>query len=327
MEGASIDWTFLIGQLFGGLSLFLYGMGQMTKAMRESTGEQMKDVLRSLSASKFIGLLTGIFVTGILQSSAVVAVMVVGFVSSGLMTFKQTLGILLGAGIGTTLTSQMVAFDVTKYSLWMVFLGFLTMTLSKTKRWEWTGAGTMGLGLVFYGLDVMSASMVPLRTYPPFLRLLQSMDNVVVGVAVACLFTALIQSSTATVGIAMALATQHLISLRAGLCLVLGANVGTAITAILASLSLNRDAKRVALANVLFKAGGVIMVLPFFSQMTVMVQGTSEELPRQIANAHTIWNVLVAVCFLPFTDYVARLVLRLLPDNDDHGKRHHDPSP
>jgi len=228
-----IDWGFLIGELLGGLSLFLYGMKLMTDSLKASTGDKMKDILRSLSSSKFIALLTGIFVTGVLQSSAVVSVMVVGFVSSGLMSFKQTLGILLGAGIGTTLTSQMVAFDVTKYSLWLVTIGFAMRTFSSKQMMEYYGIGTLGLGLVFYGIDVMSASMVPLRSYEPFLNILVKMSNPLLGIIVSSIFTAMIQSSTATVGIVMALASQKLITLKAGVSLILGANIGTGITAIL----------------------------------------------------------------------------------------------
>jgi len=308
-----IDWGFLIGELLGGLSLFLYGMKLMTDSLKASTGDKMKDILRSLSSSKFIALLTGIFVTGVLQSSAVVSVMVVGFVSSGLMSFKQTLGILLGAGIGTTLTSQMVAFDVTKYSLWLVTIGFAMRTFSSKQMMEYYGIGTLGLGLVFYGIDVMSASMVPLRSYEPFLNILVKMSNPLLGIIVSSIFTAMIQSSTATVGIVMALASQKLITLKAGVSLILGANIGTGITAILAGLSSTREAKRVALANILFKVAGVLVVLPFLSQFMGFLQSTSSEMPRQLANAHTFWNIGVALVFLPLSDRIAELVVRLLP--------------
>jgi len=312
-----LDWGFLIGELLGGLSLFLYGMKLMTDSLKASTGDKMKDILRSLSSSKMVALLTGIFVTGVLQSSAVVSVMVVGFVSSGLMSFKQTLGILLGAGIGTTLTSQMVAFDVTKYSLWLVTIGFAMRTFSSRQMMEYYGIGTLGLGLVFYGIDVMSASMVPLRSYQPFLNILVEMSNPLLAIIVSSIFTALIQSSTATVGIVMALSSQKLVTLKAGVSLILGANVGTGITAILAGLSSTREAKRVALANILFKVAGVVVVLPFLSQFMAFLQSTSSEMPRQLANAHTFWNIGVAILFLPFSDQIAELVLRLLPDTSD----------
>eukprot|EP01119_Soliformovum_irregulare_P006741 TRINITY_DN19173_c0_g1_i1.p1 TRINITY_DN19173_c0_g1~~TRINITY_DN19173_c0_g1_i1.p1 ORF type:complete len:332 (+),score=41.14 TRINITY_DN19173_c0_g1_i1:89-997(+) len=293
----------------------------MGDALRQSTGEKMKGYLASLSSTRYTAVLSGSLITAILQSSAVVCVMVVGFVSSGLMTLQSSLGILLGAGIGTTVTSHMVSVDITIYTMYGITVGFGMLTFGKTKRIQQWGTGLLGLGLVFFGLDVMSKALTPLRSYPPFISMLVSMSDPVLAILVCCIFTALIQSSTASVGIVIVLASQDLLNLKAAMYLIMGANIGTGVTPLLAawsnssatSLGGNREGQRVALANLIFKLGGLILV-PILPLLLPLLKQTADELPRQIAIGHTLLNVVITFMFLPFLKQVGNLCYRMLPE-------------
>ena len=311
-----IDWISIFGDLLGGFCLFMYGMRVMSEALKSMAGEQLKEVLSALSSNPIMALVSGIFVTALLQSSALVSVMIVSFVSSGYMTFEQSIIVLLGAGIGTTITSQLVAFNISKFSLYFVSLGF-ALAFSHKKKTQDYGKAVFGLGLIFYGISVMSKSMIPLRTYPPFLELLIKMSNPILSLLVSIVFTAVIQSSTAVVGIIIVLTGQSLITLKAAVCMVLGANVGTAITALLASASATREAQRVAVANILTKVIGAVLLLPLLNAFLVLVESTSPEPPRQVANAHTIFNIAIAVIFFPFIKQLSQGIDKLLPDLDD----------
>ena len=199
---------------------------------------------------------TGAFVTAIIQSSSVTTVILVGFVSTGLMSLSQAVGVILGANIGTTITAQIVAFKVTKYALVLVSAGFLTQFVAKQDKIKQYGMLVMGLGLIFYGMSVMSAGMKPLRSFEPFIALMGSVENPIIGIAVAAAFTGLVQSSSATLGVIIALALQGLITLEAGIALALGSNVGTCVTAGLAAIGKSREAIRVAVAHVGFNVIG-----------------------------------------------------------------------
>jgi len=284
--------------------------------------------LAALSNNRFMGLVTGAAVTAIIQSSSVTTVMLVGFVSANLMSLSQSVGVILGADIGTTITAQIVAFKVTKYALGLVSVGFAILFVSKHERRRQLGYMTMGLGLIFFGMSVMSDAMRPLRSYEPFLELMKNMANPAQGILVAALFTGLVQSSSATMGVVIVLAMQGMISLEGGIALALGANIGTCITAGLASIGKPREAVRVAAAHVGFKVLGVALVYPFIPQLAELCISispagdpslTGQELlavtvPRQVANAHTVFNVMLAVVFIPFTTPYARLIERIVPD-------------
>jgi phosphate:Na+ symporter len=254
--------------------------------------------------------------------------MLVGFVSAGLMSLSQTIGVIMGSNIGTTITAQIIAFKVTKYALLLVAIGFGMLFASKKEKVQQYGYMTMGLGMIFFGMGVMSDAMSPLRSYQPFLDLMTQMSNPILGILVAALFTALVQSSSATTGVIIVLAMQGLISLEAGIALSFGANIGTCVTAFLASIGKPREALRVSTVHVLFNVIGVLIFLPFiepFAKLVVNISPSAPEgvtgmqaaaaiLPRQVANAHTIFNVTCAILFLPFVTYFARLVYRLIPD-------------
>jgi phosphate:Na+ symporter len=323
-----INWFFLGVGLLGGLSLFLYGMERMSDALKNVAGEKMKDILAVLSNNRIMGMITGAIVTAVIQSSSVTTVMLVGFVTANLMSLSQTIGVILGSNIGTTITAQIVAFKVTKYALLLMAVGFGMLFSSKKEKIQQYGYMIMGLGMIFFGMGVMSDAMRPLRTYQPFLDLMTQMSNPVWGILVAAIFTALIQSSSATTGVVIVLAMQGLITLQAGIALSFGANIGTCVTAFLASIGKPREALRVSIVHVLFNVVGVLIFLPFigpFAKFVVTIspspaegltglQAAAAVLPRQVANAHTIFNATCAIIFLPLVTYFARIVYRLVPD-------------
>jgi len=325
--GGDIDWWNMGMKLLGGLALFLFGMGQMADALKAAAGERMKIILARLTTNRFMGAATGAFVTAIVQSSSVTTVLVVGFISAGLMSMAQSVGVIMGANIGTTITAQIVAFKVTKFALLMVAAGFGMLFFSRQEKIKQYGGMLMGLGLVFFGMSVMSDAMSPLRSYQPFLDLMTRMDNPLVGILVAAGFTALIQSSSATTAIVIVMATQGFISLQAGIALVFGANIGTCITALLASVGKPREAVRAAVVHVLFNVFGVLLwigVIPHLAEFVTWLSPSHPELsgadrlgaetPRQIANAHTVFNIANTFIFIGFTSQFARLVEKLVPD-------------
>jgi phosphate:Na+ symporter len=327
-ETKDVSWFFLIIGLLGGLSLFLFGMEKMSDALKSVAGEKMKDILGVLSSNRIFGMITGAIVTAVIQSSSVTTVMLVGFVTAGLMSLSQTIGVILGADIGTTITAQIVAFKVTKYALLLVAVGFGLLFISKKEKIQQYGYMIMGLGMIFFGMGVMSNAMSPLRTYQPFIDLMGNMSNPILGILISAAFTALVQSSSASMGVVIVLAMQGLITLEAGIALALGANIGTCVTAGLAAIGKPREAVRVATCHVLFKIAGVIIILPFigpFANFIVSIspspaeglsgiEATASVLPRQVANAHTLFNIAIALFFLPFVSQFARLVYWLVPD-------------
>ncbi len=326
-DAQQVAWAAMGMNLFGGLAIFLFGMDQMSDALKAVAGERMKVVLAKLTTNRFMGAITGAFVTAVIQSSSVTTVLVVGFITAGLMSFAQSIGVIMGANIGTTITAQIVAFKVTKAALLMVAVGFTMMFFSHQDRIKQYGAMLMGLGLVFFGMAVMSDAMKPLRSYQPFLDLMVTMENPLVGILIAAAFTGLIQSSSATTAIVIVMATQGFITLPAGIALAFGANIGTCVTALLASIGKPREAVRAAAVHILFNVFGVLVWLGFIDYLAAfvtLISPTSEglsgteklasEAPRQIANAHTVFNVANTVIFIWFTGPMARLVERLVPD-------------
>jgi phosphate:Na+ symporter len=328
-----IDWMEMAKGLFGGLALFLFGMEQMSDALKSAMGNQMKELLGKLTRTRLSAVLTGTFVTAVVQSSSVTTVLVVGFVSAGMMTMAQSVGVIMGANVGTTITAQIVAFKVEEAALWMVAIGFVMMFMGKGDRIRQYGSMLMGLGLIFFGMGLMGDGMNPLRTYPPFLDLMESMDNPFFAILVGGAFTALVQSSSATTAIVITMAGQGLISLEAGIALAFGANIGTCVTALLATLGKTREAKRAATVHVIFNIAGVLIWLPLISVLAGWVTGISPthpeldgtarlaaEVPRQIANAHTVFNIANTLLFIPFTIQLARLVQWLVPDRPEEEK-------
>jgi len=327
-EAQQLDWVTMAMTLLGGLAVFLFGMEQMAEALKKVAGEDMKRILARLTNSRIMGLITGAFVTAVIQSSSVTTVMLVGFVTAGLMSLSQAIGVILGADIGTTITAQIVAFKVTKYALLLVAVGFGMIFTGKSDRIKQYGNLVMGLGLIFFGMGIMSDGMRPLRSYQPFIDLMQNVSNPLIGILVATLFTSLVQSSSATMGVVIAMALQGLISLEAGIALALGANIGTCATAGLAAIGKPREAVRVAVAHVTFKIVGVLLIvgfIPYFAEFVRYISPVAAsgltgmdklaaETPRQIANAHTLFNVGIAFVFLPAANLFARFCEWVVPD-------------
>ncbi len=325
-NAVTVEFGAIIIQLFGGLALFLYGMEQMTDALKIVAGNRMKNLLAKLTTNRFKGVFVGTVVTAIIQSSSVTTVLLVGFISAGLMTLRQSIGVMLGAGIGTTVTAQIVAFKVTHYALVLVAVGFLVFFVAKRQTVRQYGLMLLGLGLIFFGMNLMSDATKPLRSYEPFIELMRQMENPLYGILVGTLFTAVVQSSSATMGVVIALATQGFLTLEAGIALAFGANIGTTVTALLASIGQPRDAVRAAVLHTMFRFTGVIIWLPFISQLATIVRlispsypeltglaQLSAEAPRQIANAHTLFNVGNMLIFIWFVDPLARLMEWLIP--------------
>jgi phosphate:Na+ symporter len=326
-DAGTIDWLNLGMGLFGGLAMFLFGMEQMSDGLKAAAGETLKDVLSRLTKNRFMGALTGAFVTAVLNSSSVTTVLVVGFISAGFMTLAQSVGVIMGANIGSTFTAQIVAFNVTQYALIMVAIGFLMLFTGKAENTRHYGSMVMGLGLVFYGMGVMGDAMLPLRSYQPFLDLMVRMENPLLGILVGAVFTGLVQSSAATTGIAIVMASSGLITLPAGIALAFGSNIGTCVTAVLAALGKPVEAVRAAMVHIIFNIAGVLLWVLFIPQLAdfiVAISPSSPELsgkarmaaevPRQIANAHTVFNVANTLLFIGFTTFFARLVEKLVPE-------------
>lgn len=323
-----IDWTVMMMTLFGGLALFLYGMNKMSDGMKKAAGDSMRKVLATITKNRVFGVIVGAFVTMIIQSSSATTVMLVSFVQAKLMTYVQSIGIILGANIGTTVTAQLIAFKLTDYALAMIAVGFVLSVFTKKESYKYLGEALLGFGILFFGMKLMSDAMYPLRTFEPFINLMKGLENPIFGLLIGAAFTALIQSSSAFTGIVIVLAQQGLLTIDAGIPMILGANIGTCVTAGLASIGTTREAKRVALAHVLFNTIGVLVFIwfaPFLADLVRNISPVGEgsgiaklamETPRQIANAHTIFNVGVALLFIPFTPLLAKLVIKILPEKE-----------
>ena len=313
-EGFSF-FLIIIG-LFGGLGMFLYGMEMMSDGMKMTAGDSMRSILKKLTSNRFIAVFVGAFITMIIQSSSATTVMLVSFVNSGLLNFVQALGVILGSNIGSTVTAQIVAFKVTDYALLLIAVGSIMTLFSKKDSAKHIGFVILGFGLLFYGMKVMSDTMKPLRTDPTFNIILTSFENPFLGIIAGAVFTALIQSSSATTGIVITLASSGSITLEAGIPLILGANIGTCITALLAGLKATRDAKRVAIGHVLFNVIGVLVFCFWIPTFADLVAQTTDNVPRQIANAHTIFNIVSTMLFIPFAPFISRTIIRYFPDKE-----------
>jgi phosphate:Na+ symporter len=329
MKAGSPDWLQLGLGLFGGLALFLAGLQSLSEGMKKAAGQAMTTVLAQLTTNRFMGALTGAFVTGVLNSSTVTTLLVVGFISGGMMTLAQSVGVIMGANIGSTVTAQLLAFDLSAYSLGPVAIGFFMLFTAKRDKVKYYGMMIMGIGLVFYGMGLMSDAMTPLRSYQPFLDILESLERPMAGIIAGAVFTAIVQSSAATVGIAIAMASEGLLALPAGITLALGANIGTAVTTAIMGImsSKSTDAVRASVVHVVFNVVGVLVWLPLIwllVDIAVWISPSSPELdalaragaevPRQIANANTFFNVINTMLFIGFAGWFARLAERLVPE-------------
>ena len=316
----------LLVNVAGGLAIFLYGMHKMTEALKIVAGERIKTILSKLTKNRFSAAFAGASITAIIQSSSITTVLVVGFITAGLMSFQQSIGVILGANLGTTITAQIIAFKVTKSALLLIALGFFTEVLAKNQRIKQLGVLSMGLGMLFFGMELMSQATTPLRSYDPFMVLMQNLDNPILGVLIGAVFTALVQSSSATTGIVIVMASQGLLSLESAIALIFGSNIGTCVTAIISAVGKPREAMQAATVHVLFNVIGVLLFVGFIPQFADFIRSISPvsetlngvsllsaDTPRQIANAHTIFNVLNLIIFIGFTTTLAKIALKIVP--------------
>ncbi len=304
--------------LLGGLALFLYGMQMMSNGLEDVAGNRMKRILEKLTANRFLGVLVGAGITAAIQSSSATTVMAVGFVNSGLMTLKQAVWIIMGANIGTTITGQLIALDVGVIAPLIAFIGVAMVVFLKKERLHHIGKILAGLGVLFIGMGMMSDAMVPLRNSQVFIELMTKFSNPVLGILAGALFTAIIQSSSASVGILQALAVAGLINFEAAVFVLFGQNIGTCITAVLAAIGTNRSAKRTTIIHLAFNLigtaifTGACLALPITDWVSSLSAGN---MSQQIANMHTIFNITTTVILLPFGAQLARLAEKILPDN------------
>ena len=303
--------------LLGGLALFLYGMQMMSGGLEAAAGNRMKAILEKLTTNRILGVLVGAVITAVIQSSSATTVMVVGFVNSGMMTLQQAVWIIMGANIGTTVTGLLISLDVGVLAPLFAFIGVAMVVFLKAPKAHHIGNILAGLGVLFIGMDMMSAAMYPLRESEAFVSLMTRFSNPVLGILAGALFTALIQSSSASIGILQALANSGLIGLHGSMFVLFGQNIGTCITAVLASVGTTRNAKRTTLIHLMFNLIGtavfttLALLLPIADWIVALVPGAPA---GQIAAMHIAFNISTSLLLIPFGTYLAALAVKLLPD-------------
>lgn len=313
-------WMFLAIGLFGGLGIFLYGMSLGSTGLQKIAGDRLRSVLSALTSNRFMGLFLGVVITAIVQSSSATSVMVVGLVSSALMTLQQAIGVLMGAHIGTTITVQLIAFNVSDYSLLLVGAGFLMTLITKRKFYIYLGEIILGFGFIFFGMAVMSQAIAPLKSMPTFIGwLIEFGKSPILGILASAGFTAIIQSSGATIGLSVVLASEGLLSLESAMPLVFGANIGTCATALLSAIGSTTGGKRTAVAHTSFSIIGVVLFTPFLTPFETLITNVthsmgSDSIPRQIANGHMIFNIMTAAILISFVPLAAKLISKLIPE-------------
>lgn len=304
--------------LLGGLALFLYGMQMMSTGLEAAAGNRMKLILEKLTSNRVKGVLVGAAITAVIQSSSATTVMVVGFVNSGLMTLKQAVWVIMGANIGTTITGQLIALDIGAIAPLFAIAGVGAIMFIKSEKVHHISSIFAGLGILFMGMDMMGAAMSPLKESEAFISLMTKFDNPLLGILVGALFTAVIQSSSASVGILQALASTGMIPLSSAVFVLFGQNIGTCITAVLASIGMKVNAKRTTVIHLLFNIIGAVLftviclVTPYVTWIEAMTPGDPV---AQIANAHTVFNIVTTLLLLPFGTHMANIAVRILPDS------------
>lgn len=313
----SKDTFMVVMTILGGLGFFLLGMQYLSQSMKNLTGKQMRHLLSNISGSRWKGALLGIFFTILFQSSSASTVVLVSFVEAGLLVFVQTLPVLLGAALGTTITAQLIAFNIGQFALLGVGVGFV-MSMASKGRYKHLFEIVTSIGLIFYGMQLMAQAVKPLSNYEPFLQVMVHISNPVVALLLGLAATALIQSSAAFIGILISLGSTGLLSVESCLPMILGANIGTTVSGLIASLSLGRAAKKVAVANFMFKLLTALAFIAFISQwhlIVTFVSGHKASFGRQLANAHTIFNLLLMCVWLPLLPWFNKLFNRfIMPD-------------
>jgi phosphate:Na+ symporter len=316
--------------LLGGLALFIFGMNMMSESLQKVAGDKMKKVLGVLTRNAVCGMLAGALVTAVLQSSSATTVLVIGFVSAGLMSLKQGISVIFGANIGTTMTAQLMAFKISDYIMPIVFIGFLIAFIAKKEKVKFVGQTIFAFGLLFVGIEMMGDVMKPLATSPVFINMMEKVSHIpVLGVGVGLLMTLVVQSSSATIAVLQSFASQagpdgaSVIGLVGAIPILLGDNIGTTITAILASIGQSKDAKRCAIAHSVFNITGsfiFIWIIKPFAKFVEMISPKGNELDvisRQIANAHMSFNIINTLIWLPLLPVMVKIVMFIVRDDKE----------
>ena len=309
--------------LLGGLALFLHGMQMMSSGLEAAAGNKMKRILERLTSNRFLGVAVGAVITAVIQSSSATTVMVVGFVNSGMMTLQQAVWIIMGANIGTTITGQLIALDVGALAPLFAFIGVALVVFIKKQSVHHYGQIIAGLGILFIGMEMMSGSMMPLRDSEAFISLMTRFSNPVLGILAGMIFTAIIQSSSASVGILQALAAGGLIGLDGAVYVLFGQNIGTCITAVLASIGTSRNAKRTTIIHLMFNVIGttIFTIVCMTSPLVELVESFTPGNPQaQIANMHTLFNIVTTLLLLPFGTGLAALATKILPERESEAQ-------
>ncbi|NLZ53524.1 MAG: Na/Pi cotransporter family protein [Thermoanaerobacteraceae bacterium] len=300
--------------LFGGLGLFLYGMKIMGEGLEKAAGDRLKDLLELLTRNRLMGVLVGTLVTAIIQSSSATTVMVVGLVNAGIMDLSQAIGVIMGANIGTTMTAQLIAFKLTDIALPAIGLGTVIVLFGRNKTQRYLGQVVLGFGLLFYGMQTMEVALKPLANMPEFVNFMANFSKTpILGVLAGFITTGIVQSSSATIGILQALAGQGIVNISIALPILFGDNIGTCVTALLSSIGTNITARRAAVFHLAFNIIGTVIFLIILPWVEILVALTSSDPVRQIANAHTFFNVTNTIIQLPFTFLLVKLITTLVP--------------
>lgn len=313
----SFDLFHLIIGVVGGLALFLYGLDKIGEALKYLFGHKLRRLLLQMTNNRFKGLLSGILMTLMLQSSGATTVLLVGFVSAELVSLSRALAVVLGAGIGTAITVQLIALRVADYALLPVAVGFILQFVAADERLKQVGHALLGLGLMFFGVSLLGQSVTPLESWKPFMHLMGQMSNPLLGILVAAAFTAVVQSNAATMAVVIALGSHGLMTFDAALMTVLGSNIGGSIIALVAAVGKPREALRTAVANIMFRVVMAAIILVFAEQYIQLVEHFGRALPREVANAHLLFNLGMALVFLPFIGPISKLLVWVIPS------RHH----
>lgn len=304
--------------VLGGLGLFLYGMNLMGDGLQKVTGEKLKKLIEVLTKNRFMGVIVGAIVTMVIQSSSGTTIMVIGFVNAGLMTLSQAVGVIMGANIGTTVTAQLIAFKITDYAPLAVAIGVVIWLISKKKKSKNIGEILIGFGILFIGMNMMGEGLKPLADAPAFAKVIIGLENPFIGMLVGLLLTTVVQSSSASIGLLQALAGQSLIGIDIAIPILFGENIGTTTTALVSSIGANKTAKKAATIHFLFNLVGtlIFMTVLRWPIRALVVYLSPTNAPRQIANAHTFFNVLNVMIQLPFAGLLVKTVNKLIPGDD-----------
>lgn len=306
--------TDLLGMI-SGLALFLYGMHMMSEGLNEIAGNRMKDILEHLTNRKLKAIMTGTIVTSFIQSSSALSIMLIGFMNASLLPLKNAIWTLMGADIGTTITGQIIAFRIGIIAPFFAIIGVIMIVFIKSKLINHLGEVIGGLGILFIGLEIMSTAMKPLQSEPYFMNFISSLQHPGIAVIFGMIFTALIQSSSASIGILQMMVLNGFIKFRVGAFVVFGQNIGTCITSLLASLSSCRNAKRLTVFHILFNSIGafIFTMICLYTPLLSLIELYSSSDIRAIANLHTIFNIFTVIIFLPFDDLVINLIYKIFP--------------